>query len=101
MSWMQKVRVAKCLSAPRWHNVLLPNCRGGKMSGWQNVGVAKCRGCKMSRWQNVWLQNVEKSLGLRPRDFPWAQAIFHRLPLLSSQYSYSIAYEGQVERSVV
>ena len=48
MSWMQKVRVAKCLSAPRWHNVLLPNCRGGKMSGWQNVGVAKCLGGKMS-----------------------------------------------------
>ena len=28
------------------------------------------------------------SLGLRPRDFPRAQAIFHRIPLLSSQYSY-------------
>ena len=27
---------------------------------------------------------LRKSLGLRPRDFPWAQAIFHRISVLSS-----------------
>ena len=30
-----------------------------------------------------------KSLGLCPRDFPWAQATFHHIPLLLSQYSFS------------
>ena len=31
-----------------------------------------------------------KSLGLRPRDFPRAQAIFQRIPLLLSQYSSNL-----------
>ena len=29
---------------------------------------------------------------ISPRDFPWAQAIFHRIPLLSSQYSYNFNF---------
>ena len=39
---------------------------------------------------------------LRPleisRDFPLAQAIFHRIPLLSSQYSYSTAQLAEVQQ---
>ena len=33
-----------------------------------------------------------KYLGLRPWDFPRAQAIFHSISLLSSQYRYSISF---------
>ena len=39
------------------------------------------------RWNIAWA--LGKSLGLRPRDFPRAQAIFHRIPRLESQYSHS------------
>jgi len=44
------------------------------------------------RWNIAWA--LGKSLGLRPRDFPLAQAIFHCIPLLSSQYSYKISLFG-------
>ena len=47
-----------------------------------------CDSSRGIRWNIAWA--LGKSLGLRPRDFPRAQAIFHRIPLLSSQYSYSI-----------
>ena len=36
------------------------------------------------------VQALRKSLGLRPRDFPHGQAIFHRISLLLSLYRYSI-----------
>ena len=48
-----------------------------------------CDSSRGIRWNIAWA--LGKSLGLRPRDFPRAQAIFHRIPLLSSQYSYNIA----------
>ena len=35
-------------------------------------------------------QALRKSLGLRPLNFLWAQAIFHRISLLLSQYRYSL-----------
>ena len=44
-----------------------------------------CDSSRGIRWNIAWA--LRKSLGLRPRDFPRAQAIFHRIPLLSSQYS--------------
>ena len=46
-----------------------------------------CDSSRGIRWNIAWA--LGKSLGLRPRDFPRAQAIFHRIPLLSSQYSHS------------
>ena len=39
------------------------------------------------RWNIAWDQG--KSRGRSPRDFPRAQAIFHRIPRLESQYSHS------------
>ena len=49
-----------------------------------------CDSSRGIRWNIAWA--LGKSLGLRPRDFPRAQAIFHRIPLLSSQYSYILNY---------
>ena len=49
----------------------------------------ECLYCDSSRdllWTIAWA--LGKSLGLRPRDFPWAPAIFHIISLLSSQYRY-------------
>ena len=49
-----------------------------------------CDSSRGIRWNIAWA--LGKSLGLRPRDFPRAQAIFHRIPLLSSQYSYKMQH---------
>ena len=46
-----------------------------------------CDSSRGIRWNIAWA--LGKSLGLRPRDFPRAQAIFHRIPRLESQYSHS------------
>ena len=54
-----------------------------------------CDSSRGIRWNIAWA--LGKSLGLRPRDFPRAQAIFHCIPLLSSQYSYSLRCEFQGE----
>ena len=50
-----------------------------------------CDSSRGIRWNIAWA--LGKSLGLRPRDFPRAQAIFHRMPLLSSQYSYNLWHD--------
>ena len=39
-------------------------------------------GCTVKYSLSPW----KKSLGLRPRDFPWGEAIFHHISLLSSWY---------------
>ena len=49
----------------------------------------ECLYCDLSReiqWNIAWA--LWKSPGLRPQDFPWAQAIFHCISLLLSQYRY-------------
>ena len=54
-----------------------------------------CDSSRGIRWNIAWA--LGKSLGLRPRDFPRAQAIFHRIPLLSSQYSYSLKWSDPLD----
>ena len=57
-----------------------------------------CDSSRGIRWNIAWA--LGKSLGLRPRDFPRAQAIFHRIPLPSSQYSYKIGI-GVIKREAL
>ena len=47
-----------------------------------------CDSSQEIRWNIAWA--LRKSLGLWIQDFPWAQAIFHCISLLLSQYRYSI-----------
>ena len=47
-----------------------------------------CDSSRNTRWNIAWA--LGKSLGLCPRDFPQAQAIFHRKSLLLSQYRFSM-----------
>ena len=59
----------------------------------------ECLYCDSSldiQWNIAWA--LRKSLGLRPQNFPRAQAIFHRIyiSLLSSQYTYSSNLGGQL-----
>ena len=41
-------------------------------------------------WDKVYDEILPQPSGNPPRDFPRAQAIFQRIPLLSSQYSYNL-----------
>ena len=53
----------------------------------------ECLYCDSSgdvRWKIAW--TLTKSLGLRPRDFLWAQAIFYRKSFLSSQYRHGVRH---------
>ena len=47
-----------------------------------------CDSSRDIRWNIA--SALGKSLGLCPRDFPWAQAIFHSISLLFSQYRYKV-----------
>ena len=58
-----------------------------------------CDSSRGIRWNIAWA--LGKSLGLRPRDFPRAQAIFHRIPLLSSQYSYKIVWAQSLSLDIL
>ena len=54
-----------------------------------------CDSSQGIRWNIAWA--LRKSLRLHPRDFPWAQLIFHFIPCLESQYSYRLSLSPKVD----